>query len=182
MYWLTCAHTVALKQFDSDAPGKKNNKMETKHTPGPWRWELNKRHKQIQLCGGVPKFDLIVMDFVRYGMQRAQPRFLDPKERDEHSLNVMSPADNYSSIVPGREHHEDWFRNISHPDAQLIASAPDLLQALDSISNVSEIKGIDNCFYGDTDYDSPAVAFGYNLALEHVRRLACAAITKATTI
>jgi hypothetical protein len=29
---------------------------------------LNRKSKQVQLCGGVPRFDLTVMDFVRWGI------------------------------------------------------------------------------------------------------------------
>lgn len=91
------------------------------HTAGPWRWELSLALKQVRLCGGVVKYDLKVMDFVRWGMSNAAPRF--NLERREN-LHLMTRADELSVIVPGREHHADWFRNIDHPDAALIADAP----------------------------------------------------------
>lgn len=46
-----------------------------KHTPGPWRWEVNLSGTSIRLMGGRPQFDKTVMDFVRWGMSRATPRF-----------------------------------------------------------------------------------------------------------
>ena len=38
-------------------------------------------------------------------------------------------ADELAVAVDGREHHADWFADIDHPDARLIAAAPDLLVA-----------------------------------------------------
>lgn len=96
------------------------------HTPGPWRWELNSSSKSVRLCGGVPKYDLTVMDFVRYGMSGAAPRFRDT---NIDGFNVMHRIDNWSKTVPGREHHASWFQCINHADANLISAAPDLLEA-----------------------------------------------------
>lgn len=40
--------------------------MTATHTPGPWRWEVNRSHKSVKLCGGPPKrgfgrYDLTVL-------------------------------------------------------------------------------------------------------------------------
>lgn len=94
-------------------------------TTSPWRWEMNLKHKQIQLCGGKPTYDLTVIDFARWGMNRATPRF---RTMDD-GLNIMKPANTWTIVAPGREHHQDWFQLIDHPDANLIAAAPDLLNA-----------------------------------------------------
>jgi hypothetical protein len=108
--------------------------MENKHTPGPWRWELNKQGKAVNLVGGKPTFDKTVMDFVRYGMGQAAPRFnkarIKSKENDGDNWNIMERCEVFSEVVPGREHHENWFRCINHPDAKLIAAAPELLESL----------------------------------------------------
>lgn len=92
-------------------------------TPGPWRWEVNLKSKAIQLCGGRPRFDLTVMDFVRWGMGGAAPRFLRPMNGS--TLMLMEQATRWAEVVPGREHHSEWFRTLNHPDAQLITAAPD---------------------------------------------------------
>jgi hypothetical protein len=102
---------------------------ETKFTPGPWRWELNRKGKRVQLCGGVPRFDLTVMDFIRWGMGGAQPRFLEAWK--SNSMMLLENAPKFGKDVPGREHHSDWFQTIDHPDAHLIAAAPDLYAALE---------------------------------------------------
>lgn len=98
----------------------------SKFTPGPWRWGINLKSKQVQLCGGVPRFDLIVMDFVRWGMDGAAPRF-NTEIRPYH--NLMERVEKFAAIQPGREHHADWFQRVNHPDAMLIEAAPDLLAA-----------------------------------------------------
>jgi hypothetical protein len=95
-------------------------------TPGPWRWEVSLKSKSIQLCGGRPRFDLTVMDFVRWGMGGARPRFLKPSE---HIGMLMTDAEEFAVHVEGREHHADWFQSLDHPDAHLIAAAPDLYEA-----------------------------------------------------
>lgn len=104
------------------------------HTPGPWRWELNLKSKQLHLCGGKPTYDLTVMDFVRWGMGNAQPRFITGGP----GMNIMKPCYEFAAICPGREHHKDWFQLLRHPDSQLIEAAPDLLNALRAMVEASK--------------------------------------------
>lgn len=103
--------------------------MKQQYTPGPWRWEFNEKSKDINLVGGKTIYDLTVMDFVRYGMGGAQPRFNIDHGQD---LQLMHKASEMGVIVKGREHHANWFKDINHPDAKLISSAPELLEALQS--------------------------------------------------
>jgi hypothetical protein len=42
----------------------------------------------------------------------------------------MVRADELAKDIPGEEHHSEWNQDIEHPDAKLIAAAPDLLEAL----------------------------------------------------
>lgn len=100
---------------------------ETKHTPGPWRWEVNLRSRQIKLCGGKPMFDLTVMDFVRWGMSGSQPRFLSVARPE---LMILEKAETFAVPAEGREHHSDWFQVLNHPDAKLITAAPDMYDLL----------------------------------------------------
>ncbi|QQT43318.1 Uncharacterised protein [Sphingobacterium multivorum] len=105
------------------------------YTPAPWRWEFNERSKSIQICGGVPKYDLIVMDFVRYGMNGAQPRF---NVSHENGMQIMENANTMGSVIKGREHHQSWFKSISHPDALLMVKAPEMLEMLKEANKVIE--------------------------------------------
>lgn len=90
------------------------------HTPGPWYWDINRRNRTIRLWGGNR---LVVMDFSRWGMQAAQPRFSD--RPDEKHGGIMWNAEDFDAgVVNG-------YKSISdHPDARLIATAPKLLEAL----------------------------------------------------
>jgi hypothetical protein len=85
----------------------------TKHTPGPWKWSIDLRHRDIRLDAG----SLVVMDFVRYGMQGAQPRFRLPEYGDV-LIECAELAKEHSLLG-------HW----PHPDARLIAAAPDLFEA-----------------------------------------------------
>jgi hypothetical protein len=141
-----------------------------KGTPGPWRWELNEKSKDLNLCGGKPMYDLTVMDFVRWGMGGAIPRF---NTLYDHDLAIMEKADTFGQIVPKREHHAHWFKTLSHPDAQLIAAAPDLLSALEHLVHLHmcEQEGISSGQPGAKDWltavDKASAAINKALGEEH---------------
>lgn len=103
--------------------------------PGPWRWEVNRKLRQIQLCGGRPRHDLIVMDFVRWGMSGSAPRF---QREHRPGLNIMHRAEEFAVAQPGREHHEEWFALIDQPDARFIESAPEDVRAL--LAEIDRLK------------------------------------------
>lgn len=77
-------------------------------TPGKWCWRVDVRHKNIYLHA-QHSGQLTVMDFTRWGMQSAQPRFRVPP------LDLMTEL---SECAP-------------HPDARHIATAdPTVVLAL----------------------------------------------------
>lgn len=88
------------------------------HTKGEWYWKLNESSKQVDLVG---KQFWIVMDFVRYGMRSAAPRFIGKD-------GLLYRAEHWGVKVLGREHHAEWYKALDHPDAKLIEKAPELLQ------------------------------------------------------
>jgi hypothetical protein len=99
------------------------------HTPGPWRWEFNAQHKSVHIVGGRPQFDLTVMDFARWGMRGAVPRFRDTSLDGLNLMDRLCDKPEWIAPAPGREHHSKWFQFVTHPDAKLIAAAPELLAA-----------------------------------------------------
>lgn len=100
------------------------------HTPGPWRWEFNRKHKSVALVGGKPQFDLTVMDFERWGMHGAVPRMRDTTIGGMNIMHKVCDRADWIEPLPGREHHADWCAGLTQLDLRLIAAAPDLLAAL----------------------------------------------------
>lgn len=94
------------------------------HTPGPWRWEINLKHKTMHLCGGQHPFDLTIMDFDRWGMGGAVATLRDPAVDGMNIMHRLPDRMDWIVAFPGRQHHFDWCAAVKHPDMQLIEAAP----------------------------------------------------------
>lgn len=91
-------------------------------TPGPWRWRGNTDNRQIwlqtpRLCG------MTIMDFERWGMQRAVPRFaVDGLMHKADGMVVYEVAPDATSRKDPKVYRAD-ITSIKHPDAEFIASS-----------------------------------------------------------
>ena len=122
--------------------------MNAPHTEGPWRWEFNPSTKSLSLVGGRPQFDKTVIDFVRRGMNGALPMFRDTAEGGFDLLHRADTRADWLAKIPGREHHASWIVQFRHPDADLIAGATDMLEALRCVIR-SGIEDNLACSHGD---------------------------------
>lgn len=104
--------------------------------PGPWQWYGNTKTQEVYLAT-VHGGRVFVMDFVRWGMHDAQPRFqvepgvmvaLGELGKQEHPMGPMFEAT-----------HRRQFAGIGHPDARHIAAnSPDVTLAL--IARIRELE------------------------------------------
>lgn len=105
--------------------------MSNQHTPGPWRWQYNATSKSVLLVGGDPQFDKTVMQFERWGMSGAVPAFNSKITGCVWNLmERLCDKPDWIAPFPGREHHADWCSDVTHPDARLIAAAPEVIEML----------------------------------------------------
>ena len=109
----------------------------TGHTPGPWEWVF--RDRVVTLVHPHRGW-LTVMDFARLGMQGGTFRLAVWKGDERGNMGgVMRPA------------HEIDVK--AHPDARLIAAAPELLAALEHLVSLyeaprDEIGGVERLVLG----------------------------------
>ena len=99
------------------------------HTPGPWDWYMSDRGETM--LATPDRGRLYVMQPVRCGMQGGTVRFSEWGE---------GPRGRRGGVMRDAKEH---LRNgvLMHPDALLIAAAPDLLAALQRALNVLDATG-----------------------------------------
>lgn len=109
---------------------------------GRWFWTGNTAYQRIFLARRVAGLGLVsVMDFKRWGMQGAQPRFLTDGW-------LMRPANDLAVWEVNRKatdpNDPSLYRHgivgIRHPDATLMAEAPGYVD--DLLAEVDRLRGI----------------------------------------
>jgi len=88
--------------------------IERAATPGPWQWYGLWRSKLLELRSTAP-WRQRVLDFARWGMTGAQPRFHSP---DAAAAHQMVPA-----AALTRPEADGFVNEIPHPDAVFLAEA-----------------------------------------------------------
>ena len=137
-------------------------------TPGPWQWFGNTKSCDVYLAT-VHGGRRLVMDFVRWGMSSAQPRFQVALNGGDDSgvmrsvgemaknEEVSKPAVPFGPLfeVPYRRD----FVGIGHPDAKFIASARTLVPEL-----LAEVERLRSQLGAATTIGRDLVAIGRDLA------------------
>ena len=142
--------------------------MTAKFTKGPWAWFGNAASNHVYLATWHSG-RRYVMDFKRWGMRGAQPRFQpDTGMKDAKDLLFFAVGD--KSVVGVEAAKKDTsvyrldIRGINAPDAHLIAAAPELYEALTAL----------------LENDGGEGSKGYSAFKYHDARQACfAALAKA---
>lgn len=108
-------------------------------TPGPWHWSGNADNRQLYLATWIKGAGRCqVMDFERWGMQRAVPRFLDDESlmmETAKDLMVYEVARNQNLPDETPRSHPQVYRadvvDVRHPNARFMAAAnPETVLAL----------------------------------------------------
>jgi len=112
-----------------------------KATPGPWQWDGSKNSKTVDL-ETWSRGRHTVMSFERWGFYSACPTFTESLEEGNQNLKwnsarILQRADKW--MVNRQSHHEGWDMDIIHPDAQLIAHAPEDIRFL--LGEIERLQG-----------------------------------------
>ena len=122
--------------------------MADKHTPGPWAWFGNAGSNQVYLAT-THSGRRFIMDFVRWGMRGAQPRFQPERGGMIDAKDLLQFEVGDRDIVGIDAARKDTsvyrydVRGINSADARLIAAAPEMLEALRTMEMAESLSEIE---------------------------------------
>ncbi|WP_234839285.1 hypothetical protein [Sinorhizobium medicae] len=125
----------------------------SKHTPGPWKWFGNASSNHVYLAT-THSGRRYVMDFVRWDMRGAQPRFQPEKRGMVDAKDLLQFEVGDQSIIGVGDAKKDGsvyrydVRGINSADARLIESAwviPVLLEALQECEEYFDNRADADC-------------------------------------
>lgn len=108
--------------------------MSDTFTPGPWAWFANARQKNVYLAT-PDRGRQFVMQFERAGMQGAQPVF-QVNESGRPHCGRMVPLFYLHGVSTEPDHNGEI--TVTHPDALLMAAAPEMHAALAELTRQAE--------------------------------------------
>lgn len=102
-------------------------------TPGPWMWDMRTGSQSCMLVT-AHSGRYYIMGFERWGFHNACPVFQTYKTYhgpvSKRGSTDLVRADKLAKPIPGMEHHIGFDEYIDHPDAKLIAKAPEIIAHL----------------------------------------------------
>lgn len=107
--------------------------------PAPWQWFGNVKTSEVYLAS-VARGRILAMDFARWGMAGAQPRFQVRLTGEPGSGIMQKPASLPTDLGPQMVgSHRNDFVGIGHPVARLLAAAPELVARL--LAEIEDLEG-----------------------------------------
>lgn len=136
--------------------------MSTKHLRGPWRWLVNAKTKQAILVTDHSG-EMFVMGFVRNGHQGAQPMFQVQSPGGGHMVPLF---EGIGTLTTEPDHN--GYVAVTHPDATLIAAAPEMLAALEKCAGFLATwrDTLDGVQMSTADFQSESGLYEARIAIE----------------
>jgi hypothetical protein len=139
-------------------------------TPGPWQWFGNTKMSEVYLAT-VDRGRIFVMDFVRWGMGCAQPRFQVRIGEQGGIMRKLSELDGDNAPTMVASHRKE-FVGIGHPDAAFIAAARSAVpELIDECERLATLHGYEQSRSNDARADLDIITAQLSSALAESTRL-----------
>lgn len=86
---------------------------------------------------------------------------------EEQLTEIRNTLALMNSMIRGGEQHSEQSTDRLRDTLNLVNNLP-ISDVVERVSRMKDDSGREGCTYGDTDYDSMTVVYGYNLAIDDV--------------